>query len=98
MTQTFEGPTYNIPFAPPFSQWHTTKGKTVYRLDDEWVETTHPLWTTLTEADVVAATDRPGGEKIDGSERFVFLGGRVYEVSDAVATALSDAGYSDYLT
>lgn len=70
-------------------------GKTVYRVGGVWSETANPPWATIAAADVVAAADRPGGERTDSTDRdrYVFLGGRVYEVSAAVAAELTAAGY-----
>lgn len=99
MTQTFSGPVDRLPFAPPLHQWRWERGRTVYRTGEAWVETTEPLQSVLEAADVVAVADRPGGEKMDGRrDYYVFRGGYVYEVSDAVATELTTAGYGSYLS
>lgn len=96
---TFSGPVDQMPFAPPLERWTYDRGRTVYRSGGTWVEGSDFEWDILAAADVVAVADRPGGEKVDGvNDAYVFLGGRVYEVSSAVATALTNAGYSEYLT
>lgn len=104
---TFNPPVDRIPFAPPLSEWKYDRGRTVYRLNSVWYETTDPYWDTIKEADLVDVADRPGGERTDGTnrDRYLFLGGRTYTVSSAVATALTNAapaerpgGYAAYLT
>lgn len=90
MVATFQPPTFNIPFAPPLDRWHTARGMTVYRAAGTWTVTTDPYWQTLQGCDVVAAGSRPGGEKIDNlHDYYVFLGGRVYTVSDTIAAEIT---------
>ena len=104
---TFVGPTDRIPFAGLLSNWRYDRGRTVYRLNSVWYETSDPYWDTIKDADLVAVADRPGGERTDGTDRdrYLFLGGRTYTVSSAVATALTNAapeyrpgGYAAFLT
>lgn len=97
---TFNTPVDRLPMGKPFERWKYERGRTVYKLGGEWVETIDPLWSVIAEADLVAAADRPGGERTDGTDRdrYLFLGGRAYEVSAAVAAELTTAGYQEYLT
>lgn len=97
---TFSGPTIRLPFAPPLHNWRYDKGVTVYRKDGAWVETTDPYWPTIKTADIVAVANRPGGDKTDDTsgDRYLFRGGYVYTVSDAVAAELTTAGYAANLT
>ena len=97
---TFNTPTDRLPFKGLLSNWMYNRGRTVYRLDGTWVETTDPYWDTIAAADIVAVADRPGGERTDGTDRdrYLFLGGRTYTVSAAVASTLTSAGYGSYLT
>lgn len=98
---TFAGPTDNQPFSGLLSRWHYPRGRTVYRYNGTWYEGNEFPWGSdqvvgLRDADVVPVADRPGGERTDGTDRdrYLFLGGRVYTVSAAVATTLAAAGYS----
>lgn len=103
---TFNPPTDRMPFAPPLEQFTYPRGRTVYRSGGAWHEGSGFDWDTLAAADVVAVADRPGGEKVDNlNDHYVFLGGRVYTVSSAVATALTNAdpperpdGYAEFLS
>lgn len=97
---TFTTPVDRRPLGKPFERWKYDRGRTVYKKDGTWVETTDPLWSVIAEADLVAQASRPGGERTDGTDRdrYLFLGGRVYEVSAAVAAELTTAGYGSYLT
>lgn len=99
MTQNFHPPTYRYQLPSPLHPWKHDRGKTVRKKDGVWIEEAESTWDELAASDVVAQADWPGGEKIDGHRDFyVFLGGRNYTVSDAVATELSDAGYGDRLS
>lgn len=49
--------------------------------------------TVLKTAGVYATVDNPTQEQLDAATE-VYLGGHVYTVSDAVATALAAAGYT----
>lgn len=100
MSPVYEGPVDRIPFKPPLHQWTTPRGRTVYRKDGVWVETSDAYWDTIKEADLVPASDRPGGERTDGTDRdrYLFLGGRRYTISSAVGTTLTDAGFGAYVT
>lgn len=73
-----------------------TQGRTVYRKGNTWATVDEPAWDDIKDADLVAAADRPGGEKTDGTDRdrYLFIGGHVYTVSQAVADALTAAGYT----
>lgn len=102
----FNPPTDRRPFAKPLEMFGYARGRTVYRSGGVWHEGSDFDWDTLAAADVVPVADRPGGERVDNRhDHYVFLGGRVYEVSAAVATALTNAdpaerpgGYGDFLT
>ena len=95
---TFTPPTYDFrapPDHPLYPIFKITKTHTVYKSGGTWYEQETVPWNTLADADVVAVGDRPGGEDWrDGSgDRYVFMGGRTYTVSAAVATELTDADF-----
>lgn len=100
MTQQFTTPTTREPFAPPFERFRYDRGKTIYRSGGTWFVGQDFPWSTLRDADLVDPADRPGGERTDGTDRdrYLFLGGRTYTVSDAVASELTDAGYGEHLS
>lgn len=99
MSPVYEGPVDRIPFKRPLHQWTTTRGRTVYRKGGVWVETSDPLYSEIEQSDVVAAADRPGGERfVHDKDTLCFLGGRRYTISSAVATVLTAAGYGAYIT
>lgn len=99
MSPVYEGPVDRIPMPPPLHQWKIDRGRTVYRKDGTWHEGTNFLYSVIKESDVVAAADRPGGERfVNDKDTYCFLGGRRYTVSSAIATELQAAGYSDYVS
>ncbi len=86
---TFAGPTERMPFAKPLEMFTYPRGRTVYRSGGAWIEGSDFTTDELATADVVGLADRPGGEKIDGTDRYLFGGGRVYTISSAVASTLT---------
>lgn len=97
---TFAGPTDRIPFVGLLSSWTFDRGRTVYRSGGVWYEGTDIEWDVLAAADVVPNADRPGGEDWNDRQgsRYVFLGGRVYTVSNVVAAELAAGGFGAYLS
>lgn len=102
---TFNSPTDRLPFAAPFRQWKYNRGRTVWRLNGVWQEGNGFPWgsdqvTGLRDADIVPKVDRPGGERTDGTDRdrYLFIGGKVYVISAAVAATLTAAGYGGQVT
>lgn len=73
-----------------FSRLSLNTGKTVYRKGGVWYSTESPSQNDLALADRVATVDLPGGEE----GRYLFLGGHMYGVSQAVADLLTAAGFT----
>lgn len=101
MTFTFNPPTQALQFTGLIHQWRTDQGVSVWRYNGTWYQSSEPFWGNETsigikDADVVAKADRPGGERTDNTDRdrYLFLGGRVYTISAAVAATLVAAGYA----
>lgn len=93
---TFTTPVDRRPLGKPFERWKYDRGRTVYKKNGTWHEVSDPLWSEIEAADIVAAANRPGGERTDGTnrDRYLFLGGRTYTVSSAVGSELTAAGYT----
>lgn len=92
----YTGPVEERPFARPLERWGYDRGRTVYRAGGTWMIGSDFDWATIAAADVVPVADRPGGERTDGTDRdrFLFIGGKEYDVSDAVFDALVAAGFA----